>query len=402
MPRWTIALPGGIIAKNHCLLSLGDTLAMTRYPRRLRNLLQFTFPLLTLVCDAGRFLLLCLRSRPALAAETLFLRKQLALYQERDVKPRRTTNAMRLALVWLSSWFDWRSALRIVQPETFLRWHRQGFRLFWRRKSQPGRPSIPTELQALIRQMARENPTWGQERIANELLLKLGLRVSPRTVRKYMPVPRGGNRKHGAPSQRWATFIHNHATGILACDFCVTITATFRILYVFVIIEHASRRLLHVNVTSHPTAPWTLQQFREAMPADHPYRILIHDRDAIFSARLDQGVRNMGLHVIKTPIRTPVANAIGERVIGTMRRECLDHVIPLGENHLYALLKAWVAHYNAGRPHMALGPGIPQPPAGLPVALQAKRHQLPEQHSVMIRSILGGLHHEYRLVPKVA
>lgn len=375
---------------------------MTRWPQRILNLMRFTFPLFTLVCDAGRFLLLCLRSRTGLAAETLFLRKQLALYQERHVKPRRTTNAIRIALVWLASWFDWRSALCIVQPETFLRWHRQGFRLVWRWKSQLGRPSIPMELQALIRQMARENPTWGQERIANELLLKLGLRVSPRTVRKYRPAPRGSHRKHGASSQRWATFIRNHATGILACDFCVTITATFRILYVFVIIEHASRRLLHVNVTSPPTAQWTLQQFREAIPAEHPYRLLIHDRDAIFSTQVDQGVRNMGLHVIKTPIRTPVANAIGERVIGTIRRECLDRVIPLGENHLYALLKAWVAHYNEGHPHMTLGPGIPQPPAGLPVALQAKRHQLPEQRSVRVRSILGGLHHEYRLEKKVA
>src|SRR5881296_1033354 len=145
--------------------------------------------------------------------------------------------------------------------------------------------------------MATENPLWGQERIANELLLKLGLRVSPRTVRKYMPkcLDHGPGRR--VPSQRWATFVRNHAKGIMACDFCVVVTATFRLLYVFVVIEHASRRLLHVNVTAHPTASWTLQQLREAIPADHGYRFLIHDRDSIFSQALDRSVHNLGLRV---------------------------------------------------------------------------------------------------------
>src|SRR6266568_2715665 len=212
----------------------------------------------------------------------------IPLSQERQVTPRRATDATRLALLWLSRWIDWRQALAVGQPETFLRWHRAGFRLFWRWKSQPGRPSIPPELQALIRQMARDNPTWGQERIANELLLKLGLRVSPRTVRKYLPkrLDRGpGNR---VPSQRWSTFVRNHAQAIVACDFCVVVTASFRLLYVFVLMEHATRRILHVNVTAHPTAPWTLQQLREAIPSDHTYHYLIHDRDSIFSQALDQ------------------------------------------------------------------------------------------------------------------
>ena len=146
--------------------------------------------------------------------KVLFLRKQLALYEERQVKPRRATNAIRLAMVWLSCWFDWRSALRIVKPETFTRWHRQGFRLFWRWKSHPGRPALPKDLRALIRRMALENPTWGQERIANELLLKLGLRVSPRTVRKYMPRHCVGSPGKRRQSQRWSTFIRNHAKGI--------------------------------------------------------------------------------------------------------------------------------------------------------------------------------------------
>src|SRR5437870_5022307 len=158
---------------------------MTRSPYLLRTLLQRTGMLLTLLGDALHVVRLCLRSPTTLAAENLFLRKQLALYQERKVQPRRATHATRLALIWLGRWFDWRQALAIVQPQTFIRWHRQGFRLFWRWKSRPGRPPIPADLQALIRRMARENPSWGEERIANELLLKLGLRVSPRTIRKY-------------------------------------------------------------------------------------------------------------------------------------------------------------------------------------------------------------------------
>ncbi len=160
---------------------------MTRYPSLLHNLVPLACTLLMLLMDAWRFLLLCLRPSPALAAENLFLRKQLALYEERQMKPCRPTHMTRMALAWLAHWFDWRHALVLVQPATLIRWHGQGFRLFWRWKSRSGRPPIPADLQALIRRMARENPTWGQERIANELLLKLGLRVSPRTVRKYMP-----------------------------------------------------------------------------------------------------------------------------------------------------------------------------------------------------------------------
>ena len=256
---------------------------MTRCTRWLRNLMRFACPLLTLVCDAGRFLLLCLRPSPALAAENLFLRKQLALYQERQIKPRRATNATRLALVWLARWFDWRQALPLCNRRRLSAGIVRGSDCSGGGQSRPGRPPIPAELQALIRQMARDNPTWGQERIANELLLKLGLRVSPRTVRKYMPkrLDRGPGTR--VPSQRWRTFVRNHAQAIVACDFCVVVTATFRLLYVFVVMEHASRRILHINVTAHPTAQWTLQQLREAIPSDHAYRFLIHDRDSIFS-----------------------------------------------------------------------------------------------------------------------
>jgi hypothetical protein len=168
------------------------------------------------------------------------------------VKPRRVDAATRVSLAFLSRLFDWRDALVVVGPETLIRWHRAGWRLFWRWKARPGRPPIPKELRQLILRMALENPLWGEERIANELLVKLGVRVSPRTVRKYMR-----KRPPGQPrgDQRWATFLRNHAKVIVACDFFMTVTATFRLLYVFVLIHHGSRRLVHFNVTPHPTQP---------------------------------------------------------------------------------------------------------------------------------------------------
>jgi putative transposase len=355
--------------------------------------------IITLIRDSATFLWLFLRPQSALAAENLFLRKQLAMFQERKAKPHRPDTPIRIALVLLSRLFNWCDALIVVQPRTLVQWHRQGFRLFWPWKSRPGRPPIPVELRQLIRKMAMSNQTWGEERIANELLLKLGIRVSPRTVRKYMPIkPRGQPRG----DQHWSTFVRNHASAILACDFCVVVTATFRLLYVFIVIEHKTRQIVHCNVTTNPTAAWTLQQLRKAIPSDHGYRFLIHDRDGIFSPHLDQSITRMGLRVLRTPTRSPKADSLCERVIGTLRRESLDFFIPLTENHLRSITINWLAHYNKGRPHSSIGPCIPDPPSDLPVAPQTHRHRIPNHLKVVAHPILGRLHHEYGLLPKAA
>lgn len=347
-----------------------------------------------LFLDLLRYVYLGLRSDTVLAAENLFLRKQLALYQERHVRPRRIDAATRIALVLLSQRFKWRPSLVIGQPATLVRWHRQGFRLFWRWKSRPGRPRIPIELRQLIREMALDNVSWGEERIANELLLKLGIRVSPRTVRKYMPKCSGSGPRG---DQRWRTFVRNHASAIVACDFCIAVTATFRLYYVLLVIDHGSRRLLRCNVTEYPTAEWTLQQLREAIPCEHRYRFLIHDRDNIFSDELDKSIANLGIRVIETPYRSPQANSICERAIGSMRRECLDYMIPLNEAHLRKLIKGWKRYYNRTRPHSSLGPGIPDPPAGVPTPLQTERHHIGRLSRVIATPVLGGLHHDYSL-----
>ena len=251
--------------------------------------------------DLVRLAALFLHPASEIRAENLALRKQLAAYIERGIKPRRLDHAGRVSLSALSKLFNWRDTIVIVRPSTVLRWHRLGWRIFWRWKSRAGRPRIPPELQRLIRRMATENPLWGEERIANELLVKLGLRVSPRTVRKYMPP-----RRPGLPrgDQRWSTFLKNHAKAIIACDFFVAVTVTFRMMYVFVVIEHGTRRLAHVNVTAHPTAEWTLQQLREAFTEDR-HRHLIHDRDRIYSRLLDDSIEALGLSVLRSPVAVP-------------------------------------------------------------------------------------------------
>jgi putative transposase len=350
-----------------------------------------------LLTDLVALTVFAFRQRRATAAEILVLRRQIALYQERGMKPRRIDCVTRISLALLSRFFHWREALVVVRPETMLRWHRAGWRLFWRLKSRSGRPPIPREIQALIRRMGNENPAWGEERIANEFLVKLRIRLSPRTVSKYL-----SRRPRGRPrgDLRWSAFLRLHAQGIIACDFLVTVTATFRLLYVFVVIEHRSRRLIHCNVTAHPSAAWTLQQVREAVGFEARYDYLLHDRDSIFAQHLDESIGRLGVTVLKSPPRSPKANAICERVIGSIRRECLDWLIPLSESHLRCILKSWIPHYNTGRPHMALGPGILDPPL-TPVEHPhpKSRHRRGESYAVHANPILGGLHHEYCLAP---
>ena len=358
----------------------------------------FPFLIGRLFADCCQFARLALKSHAALAAENLFLRKQLALYQERKVKRRATSVAVRWTMTALSRLFAWRDALVIVKPDTLLSWQREAFRVFWRWKSRPsGRPALPKNIRTLIRKMDRENPTWGEERIADELMLKLGIHVSPRTVAKYLDM----DRPRGVSNQHWKTFIQNHATAIVACDFFISVTATFRVLYVFVAMEVGSRRILHFNVTSHPTAEWTVQQFREFLAFDHPYQFVIHDRDSIFSTALDAGLESMGVRVLRTPVRAPRANAFCERLIGAIRRECLDWMIPVGENHVRRILREWVRHYNRGRPHSSLGPGIPEP-LQAKVPARVHRHKLPKGYGVNAKTVLSGLHHEYGLEKEAA
>jgi putative transposase len=369
---------------------------MLRFFPNAKRLLDSLLILITdLVTDGLLFFRLLFRSRTALSAEVLFLRKQLAFYQERQVQPRRLNDSARFSLILWSRLCNWKEALVIVKPETLIGWQRKSFQLFWKGKSPAGRPRIPESIRNLIVQMAQENPTWGQARVSAELSVKLGIYVSPRTVRAYWP-PEPGRRHRRTSSQNWRTFVRNHAQSIFVCDFLVVVTARFRTLYVFLLMEVGTRRIVHCNFTTHPTAAWTLQQLREAIPSDHPYRFLIHDRDSIFSAEVDQQLKAFGLRVLHAPARAPKANAYCERLVGTIRRECLDFMIPLGEKHLRRILAEWVTHYNQGRPHLSLGPGIPEAPAVF-LALQGRdRHSFAQDCKVVARAVLGGLHHEYR------
>jgi len=356
--------------------------------------------LFQLIAETPSWCQLAFRSSRSITAENLFLRRQLALYIERGVKPRRIDPVTRIGLTLLLRFFSWRDALVVVRPETMIRWHRAGWKLFWRLKSRPGRPPIPPPIQALIRRIANENPLWGKERIANELLLKLAIRVSPRTVSKYLP-PHPKGRPRG--NLRWSTFLRLHAQGIIACDFFVAVTATFRLLYVFVVIEHRSRRLIHCNVTAHPSAAWTLQQLRETVGYEDRYEFLLHDRDSIFANHLDESIGRLGVRVLKSPPHSLKTNAICERVIGTIRRECLDWLIPLSEAHLRFTLRSWIAHYNNGRPHMALGPGFPDPRVSTTILPSPpSRHRHGESYAVRAKPVLGGLHHEYSLAAACA
>lgn len=263
--------------------------------------------LLYILADIVRFVGQAVRPHAQVVAENLFLKKQLALYVERLVKPRRADDATRIVLVALSRLIEWRRILTVVKPDTLIRWHRRGFRLFWKWKSRPrGRPRVPVNLQKLIVEIAMDNPSWGEERIADELLLKIGIQISPRTIRRYIPKPPW---RPADPSQLWMTFVKNHTKAIIAADFFVVVTATFQFVYVLIVMEIDTRRILHSNVTRHPTAEWTLQQFRECVSGDEGYRFIIHDRDRIYSEELNQSLKSLSLTVLKTPYKSPQANA---------------------------------------------------------------------------------------------
>lgn len=303
-------------------------------------------------------------------------------------------------MLLLGKLFDWKSALISVKPETFIALHHKAFQLFWRWKSRGGRPRLPKDMRRLIVEMAANNPTWGRERVADELSLKLGILVSQRTVRNYWPDDLDSGPRR-VLTQRWSTFVRNHASALIACDFVTVVTAGFRTLYVLVLMEVGTRRILHYNVTAHPTALWTAQQIREAIPRDHSFRFLIHDRDSIFSTEVDETIENLGVKVLRTPVRAPQANAYCETLIGTIRRECLDYMIPLSEKHLRTILREWGAHYKHRRPHSSLGPGIPDPGSGCQRA-KSCGHHIPIDHKIVAKAILGGLHHEYRLERRAA
>jgi putative transposase len=262
------------------------------------------------------------RSRAMLELENLALRHQVGVLQRSARKRPRWTPADRLLWVGLSRlWRDWRSALAIVKPETVVAWHRAGFRRFWTwkvRRGHPGRPVISREVRDLIRRMCRENPKWGAPRVHGELL-KLGIDIGETSVSKYMV------RCRQPPSQTWRTFLQNHAQQLVSIDFFTVPTIRFQVLYVFLVLAHDRRRILHCNVTAHPTAEWTGQQLREAFPFDQLPRYLLRDRDAIFGGDFREQVRYLGIREVLSTPRSPWQRAYVERVIGSIRRECLDH-----------------------------------------------------------------------------
>ena len=303
-----------------------------------------------------------LRSRRELLLENALLRQQPLVLGRSARRPAFTPLDRGLLVLLASRLRTWASALLIIKPETVLRWHRRGFRLVWRRKSAPrARPSpLTTTTIDLIRQMARDNPLWGAERIRGELL-KLGMRVSKRTIQKYLRQARPP-RPTGQP---WATFLRHHAHEFWACDFLQVTDLRVRPLFAFFLVELGSRRVVHVGATRHPTDAWAAQQLREATPYGERPRFRLRDNDAKHGARFAQVAAASGITVVRTPVRAPRANAIAERFLRSVRRECLDHLLPLGEAHLRRALRAYVAYFNLSRPHQGRCQRVPAP-SGLP------------------------------------
>jgi transposase InsO family protein len=327
-------------------------------------------------------LLAALKPRASLVLENLALRQQLAVLRRATRRPRVRPIDRAFWVALRSVWSRWSEALAIVQPATVIAWHRRGFRRFWSQKSRRlGRPPLDREVVALIERMGRENRTWSRRRVAAELM-KLGYRVSKDAVAKYMPKapgrPRGG-------LQTWGTFLQNHLSGTIAIDFLTVPTVTFDVLYVFFVLSLERRLVLHVNVTAHPYAAWASQQIVEAIGSEQTVDRLLRDRDGVYGRAFDTRVENLGIAQLRTAPRSPWQNGYAERFVGTLRRELLDHVIVLGERHLWRLVREYVAYYNADRPHMSLDRDAP-----------AGRLVEPPSHGRVIAfRRVGGLHHRY-------
>jgi putative transposase len=334
-----------------------------------------------------KILLLLLRaffvSHAALAAENVALRQQLAVLLRKTPRPKLRWQD-RLFWVWLRRlWSGWRSVLHLVQPQTVVRWHQLGFRLFWRWKSRVrvGRPSTKAELRQLIQRLARENPLWGNRRIRDELRL-LGYRVSATTVAKY----RG--RRDKPPSPGWLTFLRTHIGCMASIDFFTVPTATFGLLYGFIVLRHDRRRVVHFNVTAHPTSDWVAWQLKQAFPFNEAPRYLLRDGDGIYGAEVRRALESMGIEEIVTAPGCPWQNPYAERLIGTLRRDLLDHVIVLSHRHLLRLLRDYFQYYHADRCHQSLKGNAPEPRTVEPR----------ERGRVVAERRVGGLHHRYRRV----
>ena len=324
-----------------------------------------------------------IRSRADLEAEILALRHQLAVLQQAAPKRPRLSRADRLFWVLLSRvWTGWRRTVQIVQPATVVRWHHRAFAWHWRwrsRRSRVGRPAIAPDIRVLIRRMRHANPLWGAPRIHGELR-KLGLEVSETTVAKYV------GRRSAPPSPTWRTFLTTHAAQLASIDFFTVPTATFRVLFVLVVLSHDRRRVVHVNVTDHPTAAWTRQQIREAFPEDRAPHYLLRDRDGVYGSDFGDMLRRCGIEGIVSAPRSPWQNPFVERVIGTIRRDCVDHVIVWNERSLRRMLRVYFDYYHHWRTHLALDKDAPEPRAT----------QSPDHGAVVVEySHVGGLHHYY-------
>jgi putative transposase len=321
-----------------------------------------------------------LRSRRQLALENVALRHQLEVLQRNAKRPRLKPSDRALWAFLYRVLPSWRRHLSVVKPDTVIRWHRAGWRLFWRWKSNPGRgrPKVSAEVRALIRRMSLENMLWGAPRIHGELL-KLGHDVCETTIAKDMV------RRTCPPNQTWQTFIRNHMSEIVAIDFFTVPTVTFRTLYVFLILSLDRRRIIHFNVTRNPTPEWTSLQMVQAFPFDTAPLYLIRDRDGIYGPKVIDTFDFLDIEQIVIAPRSPWQNGYCERVIGTIRRECLDHVIVLGEKHLRRVLKVYLAYYHESRTHLGLSKDAPvsRPIQSLDVG------------PVVSKPVLGGLHHRY-------